>query len=173
MEKLRIEEYLENKSVLELFYTPYENKVEIVEVILSQVVKHNELVNVDTALLKRISFQVFMEHITNLDLSDTNSNGLNGYDYLCSKNEINDLLSLDFIKNELDRFNEILDCKLNDIYREKTSVGYVLVYIKNIISSFMKNKQDELNDYISNLDTKKIMDTIRIDLLGNIERFKK
>ena len=62
--KISVSKYLENKDLLKINYIPYDVKLNIVDVVLSQVIIDDEIQKIDSALLKRVSTEVFIESIT-------------------------------------------------------------------------------------------------------------
>jgi len=67
-------------------YIPFDNKLQIVSHIVQGLIDATKGIN--TALLKRISKEVFIESITNIDLNIIDENGLKGYDQLCYAKEL-------------------------------------------------------------------------------------
>jgi len=168
--KISVSNYLENVELLEIDYTPYDVKVDIVDVILSQVIIDDEMEKIDSALLKRISTQIFIESITNIDMSIKSDNGLDGYDELCLLNELDDLLNLIF--DEYSRFENILELKVADFYRYKNSTSSTLLSLKNKLSKFVKEKSDEINNLIENIDTQALSNKLKVLIDENIKKYR-
>lgn len=168
--KISVAEYLKNNELLEINYTPYEVKLNIVNVMLSQVITKGELNKIDSALLKRISTQVFIESITNIDMSIKSEQNLSGYDLLCLYDELDTLI--DIVSDEFKRFEDILKLKVDDFYKYNISTSATLLSLKNAFSKFIKVKGDEINELIQNLDTVSISDKLKNIINENLEKYK-
>jgi hypothetical protein len=168
--KISVSEFLETPELLEVGYTPYDKKVDIVDVILSQVIVNDEVEKIDSALLKRIKTQIFIESITNIDMSIESDDGLNGYDELCLLDELDMLIEL--IYDEYSRFEEILELKLQDFYRYKTSTSATMLSLKNNFLKFAKEKYDEISNMIDNIDTHALSDKLKVFINDNIEKYR-
>lgn len=173
MDKISVEMYLGNKSLLQLTdYIPYEQKVGIVENIFANLVKDdNGYKTMNTALLTRVEQQVFIEHCTNLNLSEIGSDGLNGYDELIKSHTLNEVI--ENISDEYNRFIEIMNMKLNDFYRYDSSV-YGLINNKSryIYETFM----NRVISAIQQIDAEKIVSGFEniLDIMTkNIQNGKK
>lgn len=168
--RISVAEYLENDELLEINYTPYDVKINIVDVILSQVVTEGDMRKIDSAFLHRISTQVFIESITNIDMSIKSEHDLNGYDLLCLNNELDALI--DIISDEFERFEDILRLKVDDFYKYNTSTSATLLSLKNTVSKFINKKSDEINELIENLDTVSISDKLKNIINENLKKYK-
>ena len=168
--KISVTEYLEDKGLLEINYIPYDVKSNIVDVILSKVSTAGEINKLDSALLHRISTQVFIESITNIDMSIESEENLNGYDLLCLYDELDSLI--DTIIDEFERFEHILELKVEDFHRYNTSTSATLLSLKNVLSKFVKKKSDEINELIRNLDTSAISEKLKNIINENLEKYK-
>lgn len=167
--KISVEEYLENNELLKTYYTPFETKREIVDVIVSQVVEDKGMKKIDQTFLYRIATQVFIETITNIDMSIKSNSGLDGYDVLCLNDALNELI--DMISTEFDRFDSILKLKLDDFYRYENSTSSILLSLKKNLSDFFKKKTDELNEMIANIDSKEISEKIKMTINENLKKY--
>lgn len=168
--KISVSEYLKDNNKLEVNYIPYDVKLDIVDVVLSQVISNDGMPKVDSALLKRVSTEVFIETITNIDMSIKSEFDLGGYDELCLNNGLDFLI--EFIEDEFDRFNEILDSKLNDFYRYNNSTGSVLMSLKNSLVKFINKKTNEVNELINTIDTKDISNRLKKLIEENMEKYR-
>lgn len=168
--KISVSEYLKDNGLLEINYIPYDVKLDIVDVVLSQVISDDVMPKVDGALLKRVSTEVFIETITNIDMSIKSEVDLGGYDELCLNNELDYLIEL--IEDEFDRFNEVLDSKLNDFYRYNNSTGFVLMSLKNSLVKFINKKTNEVNELINTIDTKDISNRLKKLIEENMEKYR-
>lgn len=168
--KISVSEYLEDRDLLELNYTPYDIKVEIVDVIISQIIETKEQKTIDSAILHRVSDQVFIEESTNIDFSILSEEGLGGYDKLCLEDELDELLYN--ISSEYERFTEILEYKLADFYRYENSTSSTLLSLKNQIIGFFKKKSLEMQELINNIDSKEVAEKLKNIINENLERYK-
>jgi len=77
-DKISVAEYLNNKELLVLTYLPFDTKMEIVSNIINSVT--NSVGGLNTTLMRRVSTEVFIESITNIDLNIVDENNLKGFD---------------------------------------------------------------------------------------------
>ena len=159
--KISVQAYLDNKDLLEIIYVPYEQKVTICDVILSQVAHKYGFATIDSVLLDRVKTQVILESISNLDLSLINDAGLNGYDLLCYNDELYVLIN----NNEFEKFNKIIELRLKDFYNENASLRGYIHYLVNKASEKVELFKEDLSGFIQNLDSKAIADKI-IDMIS-------
>lgn len=169
--KISVTQYMENGNLLEISYVPYDQKVEIVEAIIPSIVRYGiDVQRIDTALLQRVSCEIFIESITNIDMTLPDQHGLSGYDTLCLNNVLDDLLYE--ISAEYDRFMEILSYKIKDFEKQHNSTSAVILYLKNKLINFGKTKTDELFNRINNLDTQKLGNEIKSFIKQNLKDIK-
>lgn len=90
--KISIKEYIDNNELLEMEFIPFDTKMEIVSQVINQVIK--TVGGLNTSLLRRISTEVFVEAITNIDMSMEDENGLGGFDQLYFYNKFDDFIEL-------------------------------------------------------------------------------
>ena len=155
--KISVEEYLGNINLLEVRYTKYYDKMEIVDTILSKVIVQNTSPRtINTAVLDRIATQVFIEAITNLDLSIVNKDELDGYDLLCYEDELNDLLSIESVANEYSIFRDILMKRVNDFYNYENNIAVVINNIKKDFVDYTNSGLDYLNQMINSIDAERV-----------------
>lgn len=166
--KISVKEYLENKEILELNYIPYEQRVEICNVILDQCTSIFEDYNtLNSVLLERVKTEIFISYITNLDFSIKDENELDGYDQLCLNNELDALIyECDYL---YEQFENILELMLNDYYHNIASTrGYLNTLKTKILDWFSILKRD-VHEYIENLDSKAIANNI-IDIINKNQK---
>lgn len=168
--KISVSQYLENEDLLEINYVPYDVKREIVETIISKTIFYKDMLLLDTALLNRISCEIFIESITNIDMNILDEHELYGYDTLCMNNALNNLLVE--INDEYERFMEILEYKVNDFIRKNNSTGAIISSVINRIVNWSNYKIDELNNYIEGIDVKKVANELKILIDKNLEKYK-
>lgn len=158
-EKISVREYLDNPELIEVYYTQYDLKVNICDVILDQVIKKDGCYYyIDSSLLDRIKTQVIIESVTNIDLSIEDEVGLNGYDLLCKEDRLDDLLNS--IPEEFNRFNKILELKVKDFNNNNGSLRGFLHYSKIEIINKYNEFVNSTTEFIQNLDAKEISDNI-------------
>lgn len=168
--KISVSEYLNNKELLEINYTPYDIKNNIVDAILSQVIVKDGLHKINSVLLNRVSIHIFIESITNIDMSIKSDKNLDGYDELCFNNELEELLEI--INDEYSRFKYILKLKIDDLNRYSNSTSATLVSLKRSVVEFIKQKSDEINQFITNIDTQVISDNLKVLINDNLKKYK-
>lgn len=162
---ISVREYLNDKSKLELMYLEYGKKMDLVDMILQNVIDGSTSpATIDTSLLKIISIQMFIQNITNLDLSEDANDGENGYDILCYSGELSHLLEL--IAPEYNRLQEILNDKLNDFYRYEYSISKAINEIKDEIYSGLSASADYIESAIKRIDVEKIINLMPKDIGG-------
>lgn len=165
--KISVENYLASPELIEVYYVPYETKVNICNVILNQVIKKDGcMYYIDSALLDRVKTQVVIESITNLDLSIKDENGLDGYDLLCKENELSNLI--DFISYEYNKFDEIIKFKVQDFYNSNGSISGFLHFTKKEIINKYNEIMDSFTKFISNINAKDVADVI-VNYIEEIE----
>ena len=153
---ISVKEYIEDKDKLELSYLMYGKKVDLVDIILENVInRETSPATIDTALLKNISLQMFIQNITNIDLSVEANDGENGYDILCYTGELQHLLEL--VAPEFNRLEEILNDKLNDFYRYEYSSAKALYDIRNAVYQSLSSSADILENALKNIDVEKLV----------------
>ena len=150
--KISVEEYLDNKEKLALIYVPYERKLKICDVILSQVLNKDGFATIDSVLLERVKTQIIIESISNLDLSITNESGLNGYDLLSLNNE----LEVFEVNPEFEKFNKIIELRLKDFYNENASLRGYLNYLVDKANNKISTIKEYFSEFVQNLDSKAI-----------------
>ena len=78
--KISVYDYYNDNNKLEITFTPFDTKLQIVSNIISEVIK--SVGGINTSLLRRISTEIFIETITNIDMKIQDENGLSGFDQL-------------------------------------------------------------------------------------------
>lgn len=157
--KISVEEYLQNKQLLELTYVPYGQRVEICREILNQCTNvFNNYSTIDSVLLNRVKNEIFIGAVTNLDFSIENNDGLDGYDQLCYEDELYDLIeTCGYLYGQ---FDEILDLMLQDYYHNEGSLRSYFHNLKQSITTYIALERDSISSFIQGLDTKKIVDNL-------------
>ena len=154
---INVREYLNNKTKLELVYIPYGEKINLINLILDNVInRETKPATIDTALLKNVATQIFIQNATNIDLSEDANSGENGYDVLCYNNALYELLSS--IRSEFDMFQEILNDKVNDFYRYEYSSAKALYDIEEDIAGAFSDSIDSLETALKNLNVEQLVD---------------
>ena len=165
--KISIQEYLENNELLEMNYIPYEQRVEICQVILEQCTSiFDDYNTIDSVLLDRVKTEIFIDNITNLDFSIKDENGLNGYDQLCFNNELDNLIyECGYL---YEQFEDILDLMINDYYNNIACTRGYLNILKKNLTKWVGDITEDITKKINNIDSKKIVDSIT-DILGKYQ----
>ena len=171
--RISVSEYLDNRELLEIKrYIPYAEKVNIVDSIMKQVCRNmSGLYSIDSVLLDRVKKQIFVEQLTNLDLSILSDN-LDGYDLLMVNRNLEDILSL--ITDEYKELDRILKLRIDDFLRDKTSMNGFLHYKTERILDYINSNIPVLIDKVEKIDTKSIIDSIgkSFDMITNFIKKK-
>ena len=170
--KISVNEYLENMELLKINkYIPYVEKVNIIDSIMKQVCRNmSGLYSIDSVLLDRIKEQIFIEQLTNLDLS-VFYNDLDGYDLLMQNNKMNEIHSL--IMEEYKELDRILDLRIKDFLRDKTSINGFIHYKTERVLDYINLNIPIVLDKLEKIDTKSVIDSISKSLDIIITNFKK
>ena len=132
--KINVDEYLENKELLELKYIPFDVKYEIISTLITGFIKI--VGGINSALLKRIVIETIIENVTNIDLTSVSETGLKGYDQLCYKNELNNLI--DLIGNEYKIFYSMYEDYVSDYIRSENNPSFAISNIYGEIKEGIK-----------------------------------
>lgn len=166
--RISVQEYLDNKDRLELIYVPHDKKVNICDVILSQVLNKDGFATVDSVMLERVKIQIIIESFSNLDLSIENIDGINGYDLLSLNNKLEEFVT----HEEFNKFDKIIELRLKDFYNENASLrGYINYLVNKIQNKFVLLK-DDVDNFIQNLDTKAIANKVSDVVSDSIKKSK-
>lgn len=169
--KISVSEYLNNNELLEIKeYIPYAEKVNIVDSIMRQVCRNmSGLYSIDSVLLDRVKKQIFIEQLTNLDLSIL-SNNLDGYDLLMVSNDMEEILL--FVIDEYKELDRILELRVKDFLRDKTSISGFLHYKTERVLDYINSNVPVLLDRIDKIDTKSIIDSLSksLDMIINFKK---
>lgn len=157
MEKISVMEYLNDNSLLELTYIPYDEKLGIVSHIINGIIK--SVGGLNTSLLRRISTEVFIGSITNIDMNKENENKLKGFDYLCYKDELDNLIST--IGREYSEFKAILDEYVSDYIRTETNPAVTINAIYDQMKAYANIILEQLSKYIENIDVDELVNSIQ------------
>lgn len=154
--KISVKEYVENKNLLEVNYVPYDNKLQIVSHVLNGVV--SSVGGLNTSLLRRIATEVFIESISNIDMSIEDENGLGGFDQLCYLGELSGLKAM--MGNEYIEFQTILDERVQDYIRTETNPAVTINAIYNQVTDYAKMAMDYISSQIQNIDVEKVSEVV-------------
>lgn len=168
--RISVKQYIENEDLLEVNYTPYTVKKEIVEAVLSEVIKEGDMRTIDTALLHRVSCEIFIEAITNINMSELSEDGIGGYDQLCMYDAMDELISN--FETEYLRFYEILEYKILDFNKLNNSTGAILISLKNKIRKMGNEIMDTITSKIKSIDVKESTETLKKMIAENLEKYK-
>lgn len=154
--KISVMDYVNDNDLLEVSYIPYDEKMQIVSHVLNGVI--NSVGGLNTSILRRISTEVFIESITNIDLGVEDENGLKGFDQLCYLGELDQLKI--FLGNEYIEFQKILDEHVQDYIRMETNPALTINAIYNQLSEYAKIAIDYISNQIQNIDADQVAETV-------------
>ena len=158
-EKISVKEYLNDTELLELTYIPYDEKVEICNVIIGQCSSvFEDYHSLNSVLLERVKTEIFITSITNLDFSIKDENGLDGYDQLCYHNDLDYLIyTCGFL---YEQFEEIFELALKDYYDNFTSLRSYLNTMKTNVLNWISKIKRDANEFVKSIDSKEVSDKI-------------
>lgn len=151
--KITVQEYLNNKDLLKVTYTSFEDKLGIVSSAIRSSVK--ALGGLNTTMLRRVTTELFINTMTNLDLVSVDDNGLSGYDQLCYRNELQNLI--DDLGFEYKEFQRILDERVADYIRTETNPAVTINAIYSQITEMFGNIFEVLSKQIQNVDVEQLL----------------
>lgn len=154
-EKISVSDYLKDKTLLEVTYLPFDTKLQIVSHVLGGMIE--SIGGLNTSLLRRISTEVFIDSITNIDMNIVDENDLKGFDQLCFNRELENLE--DALGNEYAELQKILDERVADYIRTEINPAVTINAIYNQVV-------DKLNDVL--VLASKYIQEIDIDALINM-----
>lgn len=163
-ERINIDNYLANKELLQLTYIPFDSKMEIVSHLINGVI--NSVGGLNTSLLRRISSEVFIESISNIDMGAVNESGLTGFDELLCKREFDSLI--DVLGSEYVEFQTILNERVADYIRIETNPAVTINAIYNQVTETLNKILDYVSKQIQEADPEKIINFITENLPNNI-----
>lgn len=129
---ISVNEYKNNKDLLEISYIPFRQKCNIVDIFLDEHIKSvgGNFFDIDKALFEASKICAFIQVCTNLDLStDDDEDPL---DVLLKNNLLNELI--DTVRDQYDVFEKILALKIETI-KDSYNAGKVLEDIQSDIRS--------------------------------------
>lgn len=154
--KISAQEYLNNKDLLEATYIPFEDKLSIVSNAIRSSVE--ALGGLNTTMLRRVTTEIFIDAITNIDLTIADENNLSGYDQLCYANELYSLISV--LGNEYDEFQRILDERVDDYIRTETNPAITINAIYAQVSEMLGGVVEQISKYVQNIDVEQLLSSI-------------
>lgn len=154
--KISVQEYLNNKELLEVVYIPFDSKITIVSKVMQGLI--NATGGINTSMLRRIFTEVVIENISNIDMGIVDENDLKGFDQLCLANALDELKSL--LGNEYKEFERILNEYLSDYIRVETNPAITISRIYEQILDFSSVVLNGLSEKIKDVDVEKLGDTI-------------
>lgn len=156
MSKISVKEFIDNENLLEVVYVPFDRKMEIVGYVLRGLTK--ALGGINSSMLRRVSTEVFIENITNLDLNIEDENELKGFDQLCFHGKLDDLIV--YMGNEYIEMKRILDEYVADYIRTETNPAVTINAIYDQMKMYMKTALDYIHEYIKDIDVEQLGNTI-------------
>lgn len=161
-EKIGVSDYIKNNSLLEVRYIPFDSKMAIVSHIINSVV--DTVGGINTSLLRRISVEVFIESITNIDMKQKDEDNLEGFDQLCISGELQNLIFK--LGDEYKELQRILDERLSDYIRIETNPSVTISKIYEQISDRLNSVLNYIGDYIQNIDVSNLNEQLGLILEG-------
>ena len=158
--KISVEEYLNDNSLLEVTYLPFDTKLGIVSNILNSVIE--SVGGLNSSLLRRISTEVIIENITNIDMNIEDENKLKGFDQLCYNNQLENLKLA--IGNEYVEFDRILNERISDYIRIETNPAITITGIYNQLKEYAGMLSEFVKGQIDNIDVDEIARRINTSL---------
>lgn len=156
MSKISVKEYVDDKNLLEVSYVPYDRKMEIAGYILRGVV--NALGGINSSMLRRVSTEVFIENISNLDLNVEDENGLKGFDQLYYLGEFDELISR--LGDEYVEMRKILNEYISDYIRTETNPAVTINAIYEQMKTYVSTALDYIHEYIKDVDVEQLGNTL-------------
>ena len=150
MSKITVNEYIENENLLELTYSPYEDKINIVDLVIDSCIIPTEdnLVRIDSVLLDRISKEIFLSSITNIDMEIISENNITPYDELCRTNKLEELI--DKCGYEYTQFEKMLKLRKHDFDIANNSIYTIINYIFDELNKSEMFKSEEFINQLIN-----------------------
>ena len=113
MATISARDYVNDNNLLELVYTPFASKIEIVDSIIQNVRDTNDG-KLDHVSLSRVMDEIVITASTNIDMTiNDEETNLGGYDLLVMANKYSDIINK--ISDEYNRYKAILSDRLKDI----------------------------------------------------------
>ena len=150
--KISVTEYINNNDLLVVTYLPFDTKMNIVSHILNSII--SSVGGLNTSLLRRISTEVFINSITNIDMNIEDENGLRGFDTLLFTGKLNQLKSA--LDREYSELELILDERVNDYIRTETNPSVTINAIYDQIRAYLNTAMDYLSERIKDIDVSQI-----------------
>lgn len=163
--KISVAEYIEDNSKLIVNYIPFDEKMNVASRIITGIV--NALGGLNSSLLRRVSTEVFIETISNIDLNIVDENGLKGFDQLCYRRELDKLK--EYLGNEYTELAQILSEYVSDYIRTETNPAITIQKIYEQSGTYLNNAFDYISNYIQSIDAEKAAESIRQIISSNIQ----
>lgn len=156
IKKISVDDYIADKSLLHLTYIPFDNKMEIISQIINGVIK--SVGGLNSSLLRRISIEIIIESISNIDMNAINKSGLKGFDELLYRSELNNLVEL--LGDEYMEFNRILNERISDYIRIETNPAITIEKIYEQLKTYISSTLDYMTSKIQEIDLEEFADAI-------------
>ena len=153
--KISVYDYYNDNNKLEITFTPFDTKLQIVSNIISEVIK--SVGGINTSLLRRISTEIFIETITNIDMKIQDENGLSGFDQLYFYNIVDHLKNN--IGNEYSEFENIMSERLSDYFRVETNPAVTINSIYNHVKDYYNQVMDFISEKVQDFDVESFVKT--------------
>ena len=155
-DKISVGEYINDNSLLSIQYIPFDSKMRIVRHVISGVI--DAVGGLNTSLLRRISTEVIIESITNIDMNKKDENDLSGFDQLCLNNCLEQLKTQ--IGSEYNEFEKILNETVSDYLRIETNPALTINKIYDQVKEAFNVTMEYLSEKIQTIDVEEISNNI-------------
>ena len=156
IKKISVSDYLRDNTLLEVKYLPFDVKLDIVSQVINNVIK--SVGGLNQSLLRRVSTDIFIESITNIDMGLKDENDLEGFDQLCFHGELDNFINA--LGNEYQELVLILNERVNDYIRIETNPSVTIMKIYEQVTAYMGQLLDSISEYIQNVDVEKLSDEL-------------
>ena len=145
-------EFIEDNSILEVQYLPFDSKLQIASQVLMGVI--DAVGGLNTSLLRRVATETFIEAVSNIDMNIEDENGLKGYDQLCFYRQLDNLAA--FLGYEYEELWNILNERVQDYIRTETNPAVTINAIYNQIKEYWEVAMNYISSTVKNVDVEKL-----------------
>lgn len=154
--RISVADYINNKSLLEIKYVTFDTKLEIVSQVINSVI--NAVGGLNSSLLRRVSTEIFISSITNIDMNIKDENDLDGLDQLYYHREFNELIAN--LGEEYKELQMLLNERVADYIRIETNPSVTINKIYEQIVTYFNTLLDSISDYIQNVDVEELSEKV-------------
>ncbi len=146
--KISTLDYIEDPSKLQIMYVPFDTKMQIAGHVVSSIAK--AIGGMNSSLFRRISIEVIIENITNIDMTVKDENELAGFDQLLYYKKLDGLLET--LGDEYNEFKKIIDERFSDYLRTETNSALTLEHIYSEVKSYFEILIEQVNKYLNSIN---------------------